>query len=107
MPSLPHEDGGHAVFPVVLGGGEDSRFVVEKEIVARGEVAFDVSQVLLLVDIDQHVPLDRVIESRSLDLPRLEHHVAVGNDGHNAALFEKGDDVQSLGEQSLGERIVE
>jgi hypothetical protein len=51
------------------------------EHVVTGRVALlDVVQLPLLVDVDEHVALDRLEQPGTLDLARLEDHVAVGQD---------------------------
>ena len=60
--------------------GQNSRHVVDQDVMAGRIALLDVIELLLFVDVDQHAALDRLKDAGALDLARLEDDVAVGQD---------------------------
>src|SRR5262245_10999366 len=104
--TLAGEDRGDAVGPGGLDGGAEPRLVVDEHVVVGGVAPLDVVQLALLVDIDEHVALDRLEQPGAMDLQGLEHHVAVGEDDRLAPLLRVLHGVQGAREQAVRERIV-
>jgi hypothetical protein len=52
--ALPREDGGHAMAPGMLNGGQDAKLVVDKDVVIRRVAFFDVVQLQFLVNVNEH-----------------------------------------------------
>src|SRR5580704_15014652 len=77
---LPGEHSGHAVTPRGLDRSQNPRLVVYEDIMGGGIAALDVVEFRLLVDIDQHMAVDRREDPRAFHLARLEDDVAVGQD---------------------------
>src|SRR5271166_3510888 len=75
--ALPGQYGGYAVPPDLFDRGQNSRLVVDQDVMGGRITLLDVGEFLLLVDVYQHVPFDRVEDARALDLARLEYDVAV------------------------------
>jgi hypothetical protein len=75
--SLTRKHRGDARPPDLLHGIQDTQLVVDHHVVFRGIQPLDVVQFLLLVDIDQHVPVEGPPQPRALHLARLKHRVAV------------------------------
>ena len=69
--------------------------------------AFDVVEFEFLVNVDQHVALGGLPNSRALNLPRLKDHVAIGKDHGPPSPRELLQHFQGGGVQSLGKRIVD
>ena len=73
----------------------------------RGGIApLDVGQFLFLMDVDQHLPRHGLPQSGSLDLARLEDHVAVGEDHRRSPGVGARDHIQRLRIKTIGEWIV-
>ena len=63
------------------------KLVVDQDVMRRGIETFDVAKLLLLVDIDQDVVVERAPEAGPFHLARLEHGVAVRKDHRGATLL--------------------
>ena len=105
--ALPGEHRGHPLRPIFLGGGEDAQLVVDENIVVCRIAPLDVVQRLLLVDVDQHIAVDRLGNAGSLDLARLEDDVAVGQDHRRAEAAQPPQGRKGVRVQPIGERIVQ
>src|SRR5215467_16328325 len=77
--ALAYEDRRQAFAPGALHGGEDTQLVIDHDVVCGRKTPLDVGQHLLLVQVDQYTPLDRVPQARALHLARLKNHVTVGD----------------------------
>jgi hypothetical protein len=61
------KDRGHAITTGFLERGQDPRLVVHDDVVLRRLAPLDIIQRLFRVDVDQHVPIHRLEDARSLD----------------------------------------
>src|SRR5262249_42637125 len=93
--------------PVRLDGSAQARLVVHEDVMVRREAGLDVSKPQLLVDVDQDVSLDRLEQARVLHLERLEHDVAVREDGGRSPGPRVLDGVQRAWEEPVGERVAQ
>ena len=104
---LPHEHGGQASVPGLLHRRQDPELVVDHDVAPCRIPAFDVVQHLFLVDVDQHLALDRRPQPRPLDLARLKDDVAVGEERGPPAPPERAQRVQRAGIDPAREGIVQ
>ena len=74
---LAHKDGGQALAPHLLHGGEYAQLVVDHDVVIGGKAPLDGIQHLLLVQVNENSPVHRVPQAGALHLARLEDHVTV------------------------------
>src|SRR5215472_11753617 len=73
-----------------------------------GRIALlDVVQLLLLVNVNQHLAIDGFPQAGALDLARLEDHVAVGEDHARAQLLAVRDGVERTRIEPVGEWVIE
>ena len=101
------EQGRHAAAPDVFDRGENPRLVVDQHVMVCRVAAFDVVELLFLVDVDQHVAVDRVPDARLLGFAGLEDDVAVGEDHRRGVGLEAFEDFQGAGVEDFGERVVD
>ena len=80
-------------------------FVVHEHIVRGRITLLDIDQLLLLVDIDEHAPLNRLEEPGSFDLVRLEDHIAIRQDNRRPHLAQVLEHVQRIWEKAAGKWI--
>lgn len=66
--------------PSLFDCGQNSRLVVDQDVMAGRIALLDVAEFLLFVDVDQYAALDRLKDAGALDLARLEDDVAIGQD---------------------------
>lgn len=104
---LAGKDGRHPLAPGAFDGVQDAQLVVDQDVPPRGEARLHVIQLVLFVDVDQHVPFHGRPQPRTLDLARLKDDVAVGQDHHRADRLEQVDHVERLGVEPIGEGIVD
>ncbi len=78
--TLQREHRRHPLAPEALCGGEDPRLVVDEHVTLGRVPQLDVTQLELLVDVDENVPVDRACDPGALDLVRLEDRVPVSED---------------------------
>src|SRR5215475_3964433 len=102
---LSGKDGCDLAAPDFFDLGKDSDLVVDEDIVIGREAAFYVVQLFLFVNVDEHVAMDRLGDSRALDLQRLEDHVAIRKDGGRTPLLDVLDGIERIGIKPRGERI--
>src|SRR5258708_26387360 len=100
---LPRQYRGHPVAPDPLYLGENSRLVVHQNVVARRVALLDIAELLLLVDVYQHVALDGLEDAGALDLTRLKDDVAVGQDHRPRPAPEPLDNIELCRIESIGE----
>src|SRR5271166_1068821 len=105
--SLPRKDGRHLVAPDGLHRGQNAQLVVDQHVATGGIEPLDRVKLLLLVNEDENLAVERAPQTRSLDLARLEDGVAVGQDHDAAPLAHVADRLQRAGIEPLGERIVD
>ena len=104
---LARKDRRQALLPDLLEGGQDADLVVHEDVVPGRVLPLDVLDLTLLVDVDQHAPLDRLEQAGALDLARLEHDVAVGQDHRRPPRGEALDDVERGRIEAVGERVLQ
>src|SRR5207244_2264113 len=92
--------------PNFLYLSENSRLVVHQNVVARGVALLDITELLLLVDVYQHISLDGLGDAGALDLARLENDVAVGQDNRPRPAAELLENVERSRVQPIGERVI-
>ena len=98
---LARENGRQARSPDLLHRGQDAQLVVHQDVVSGRVTLLDVVQLLLLMDVDQHAAFDGLVQPGTLDLARLEDHVAVGQDDRRPPGLELLDHVQRAGNRRL------
>src|SRR5262252_7813252 len=103
---LSRQHGGHPVAPNFLYLSENSRLVVHQNIVARGVAPLDIIELLLLVDVYQHVALDGLKDAGALDLARLKDDVAVGEDDRSRPAAKPLENVERSRVEPIGERVI-
>src|SRR5208282_6187897 len=104
--SLPGEHCRYAVTPSLLDGGQDAQLVVHQHVVLSGIPLLDILQGLLFVDINKDVAFDSLENAGTLDLARLEHHIAVREDDRPAPLAETFQHVEGAGIEPVGEWVI-
>src|SRR5215470_11738398 len=67
----------------------------------------DVVELLLLVDVDEHSPLDRLEQTGALHLERLEDDIAVGQDHRRAESADVLERIERAREEPVRERIID
>src|SRR5512140_783157 len=103
---LAREDGREPLPQDLLHRRQDAELVVDHDVMAGRVALLDVVEHLLLVDVDEDPALDRVPQSRSLDLARLEDHVAVGQDDRGPPLAKMPEHVECPRIEPVRKRIV-
>jgi len=83
------------------------QLVVDHDVMARWMLALNLIEHLLLVHVDQHAPTHRFPQAGTLDLARLKHHVAVGQDHRRTHAAKVGNDLERTRIQALGEGVVD
>src|ERR1700744_5779704 len=78
--TLAHENGHQALAPYPFHSGEDAQLVVDHDVTRGRKSSLHVGEHLLLVEVDQDTPLDRIPQAGPLYLARLKHDVTVGED---------------------------
>src|ERR1019366_7361115 len=104
--SLPHENSRHPRAPDLLDGGQDAELVVHNDIMSRRIPLFHIGQLVLLVDVNQRVPLDRFIKPGAVHLTRLEDDVAVSEKDSCSPMLNVLNHVERVGEEAVGKGIV-
>ncbi len=92
--SLPHKNSRHPRAPDLLDGGQDAELVVHHYIMSRRISLLHIGQLVLLVDVNQRVPIDRFIKPGTVHFARLEHDVAVGEKDGSSPLLHVLDNVE-------------
>src|SRR6476646_9198555 len=75
--ALSGENGGYFVAPDFFHFGQNANLVIDKNVMISREATFHVIQFFFLVNIDQHIAIDRLINAGALNLARLENDIAV------------------------------
>ena len=101
--ALSDEHGGQAMAPRCLHRGQDAHLVVHQDVVLGRVAPLDVCQSEFLVDVNEHLPLDRFKDAGAFDLARLEDHIAIGEDDRRAPVAEALQDVKRTGIEPVGE----
>src|ERR1017187_7624466 len=65
-----------------------------------------IGQLVLLVDINQRVPIDRFIKPGAGHFARLENDVAVSEKDSGSPMLNVLNHVERVGEEAIGKRIV-
>ena len=104
--SLTRKDGREATAPGFLHGCQDAQLVVDQHIVLGRVAFFDVLQLLLLVNVDQHPALDGLEQAGAKHLARLKNHVAVGENDGRPQLANVFDRVHGAGKEAVGKRVI-
>ena len=105
--TLLGKHGDHPVAPDFLHRRQDAKLVVDQHVALRRIEALDVVELLLLVDVDEDLAVERLPQAGPLDLARLENGVAVRQHHRPAPLPNVPDGVQRPGVKPVGERIVD
>ena len=82
--ALPREYGRHAIPPKAFDCRQNSRLVVNKNVMFGGKTALNVVERFFLVDIDEHTSINRVGQTRPFDFVWLKDDVAIGKDNGRA-----------------------
>src|SRR6516162_7072731 len=78
--ALAGEHRGEPLTPDLLHRREDAQLVIDHHVVPGRVTLLDRGEHLLLVQVDEHSPLDRIPQSRPLYLARLKYDIAIGQD---------------------------
>jgi len=105
--SLPGKDRSYTASPGVLDGREDAQFIIDQHVVVSRISVRDIFECLLLVNIDENLPLDGFKNAGALDLARLEYHVAVCQNDRPAPLTKSLQDIERTGVKAVGERVID
>src|ERR1700730_13757279 len=103
---LPRQHCGHPVAPNFLYLSQNSRLVVHQNVAARGVALLDISQLLLLVDVYQHVSLDGLEDAGALDLARLEDDIPIGKDHRPRPASEALENIERSRVEPIGEGVI-
>ena len=87
--------------------GQNADFVIDQDIVIGREAAFNVVQFFFFVNINQHVAVDRFINSGALNLSRLENNIAVRKNCRSAPLLHVLNGVERVRIKSSCKGIVD
>src|SRR5215469_2930931 len=105
--TLPRENRGQGRAPRTLHRREYAQLVVHHD-VTRGRMAPHYRfEHPLLVQIDEHPPLDRIPQAGAAHLARLEHHVSVGQDDGRAEAAAVRQRFQRVGIEAIRKRVVD
>src|SRR3984893_11435822 len=105
--TLPRENGDNTLAPNVLDRVEDTQLIVDHYVPLCRVNALNLGEFALLMDIDQHAVFESRPEPGALDLPRLEHRIAIGKDDRRAPLADVLDDIKRAGIKPVGKRIID
>src|SRR5436309_4162253 len=97
---------GYSLAPHLLPRVQDAQLVVDEHVAVGGVARLYVVELVLLVDVDQHLAVYRVADARTLDLERLEHHVTVAQDHRLAVVAQVGDRLERAWVDAFLERIL-
>ena len=103
--SLPHEDGCHPPPPDSLDGGENAQLVIHNYIMSRRIPGFHIGQLAFLMNVNQHVSINRFIKSGAVHFAGLEDDVAVSKKNGCPPLLGALDNVERTREDAVGEGI--
>ncbi len=98
---------GDPVLPLVAQRIQYPQLVVDHDVVPRRVALLDGLEHLLLVHVDQDATVDRIPDAGSLDLARLEHHIAVRQDHRLAHALKMSQDLQCIRVQTFGEGVID
>ena len=76
--SLARENRRQLIAPDFLHRCQNAQLVVTHNVMPGGIALLDIIQHLLLMDVYQYPALDGFPQSRMLNFPRLEDHIAIG-----------------------------
>ena len=105
--ALARKHGGHALAPELLCRGEDAQLVVDEDVPLGRVPALEIVELELLVDVDEHVTLDRLANARTVNLPRLVDRVPVRDDDGRRRAAKVREHLDCIRVQAVGERVVE
>ena len=105
--SLADEDRRQPFAPDRLHRREDVDLVVHHDVSPRRVVPLDIVEHAFLVDVDEHLAIDRGPQTGPLDFARLKDDVAVREDDDRSALAQMADGVECARVDAVGERVVE
>ena len=105
--SLSNEHGRQPVAPDRLHRREDVDLVVHHDVSPRRVVFFDLVEHAFLVDVDEHLALDRAPQTGALHFARLKDDVAVREDDDRSAQAQVTDGVERARVHAVGKRVVE
>ena len=105
--ALLRKDGRDAVAPGGLDRGQDTRLVVDQRVMGGGIAARDVLKLFLLVDVDQHMAVERLPQAGAQDLARLKDGVAVRENDGQSPFAGMAHRVERMRIEAIGERIVQ
>src|SRR5581483_875212 len=72
-----------------------------------GKAVGDVRQFQLLVNVDEHLALDRLVQPGTLDFMWLENHVPIGQERDLAPAADMLKDFHTLRKQPSGKRVID
>lgn len=87
----------HPIPPYFLNGCQNAQFVIDEDITLGRVACFDVFRLSFLMDVNQHIAVNRFEQSGSFDLARLKHNVSVGQNDRLAQLLDALDDIERIG----------
>jgi len=97
----------HPIAPDLLDRRQDPRLVVDQDIMVRRIALFHILELLLLMDVDQHMAVDRFRNSGALDLTRLKDDIPIGQNGGRPPAAEALEGIERLRVQPVGEGIID
>ena len=86
--ALPWEHRGDALTPHLLHRVEDAQLIIDHDIPLCRIKTLNLGKFLLLMDIDEHAVFESRPEPGALDLPRLEHRIAIREDNRGTPLLD-------------------
>ena len=73
----------------------------------RRVARFDIRKLMFLVHIDQRLPINRFVQPGAVHFAGLEHDVPIREENRRSPLFDPFNDVERVGEQAIGKRIID
>ena len=104
--SLAREHRRQSILPDRFHHRQYAQLVIDHDVVPSRKLVGHGIEHLFLVDINQHAPVHGAPQSGALDLARLEHHIAVGEDDGESEAAQMANDIEGVRIETLGEGIV-
>ena len=105
--ALPREHCGDALAPHLLNRVEDAQLIIDHYITLCRIKTLNFGKFPLLMDIDEHAAVESRPEPGALDLPRLEHRIAIREDDRGTPSLEVLDSLKRTCIKPIGKRIVD
>jgi hypothetical protein len=105
--TLLRQHGADALAPNTLDCVEDAQLVIDHHIPPCRIKALHVSKFLLLVNVDEHAAIESCPKPGTVDFPRLEHRIAIGQDDRGTPFLDVSDRIKRASIKPIAERIVD